>query len=93
VHDVFVVQKVYMGDENHNEEFFAGLPKADGYPHFWIVSAKGQLLESQPTVVFEDGKKSYDRAKLAAFIERWQKRSAAVSIPNPLQNVQNVRVN
>lgn len=93
LHDVFVVQKVYMGDDNHNEQFFATLPKADGYPHFWIVSAKGQLLESQPTVVFEDGKKSYDRAKLAAFIERWQKRSAAVSIPNPLQNVQNVRVN
>src|SRR5262245_4415847 len=72
LHDVFVVQKVYMGDDNHNEKFFAGLPKADGYPHFWIVSGKGQMLESQPTVVLEDGKKSYDKAKFATFVERWQ---------------------
>ena len=26
LHDVFVVQKVYVGDENMNKEFFAGLP-------------------------------------------------------------------
>jgi thioredoxin-related protein len=76
LHEVFVVQKVYMGDDNHNEEFFASLPKADGYPHFWIVGANGAILESQPTVVLEDGKKSYDRAKFAAFIERWRKRGA-----------------
>ncbi|HET7132645.1 MAG TPA: thioredoxin family protein [Gammaproteobacteria bacterium] len=76
LHDVFVVQKVYVGDDNPNAEFFAGLPKADGAPHFWIVSGKGQILESQPTVVLENGKKSYDKAAFAAFIDRWRKRGA-----------------
>ena len=76
LHDVFVVQKVYVGDDNPNTEFFAGLPKADGAPHFWIVSGKGQILESQPTVVLENGKKSYDKAAFAAFIDRWRERGA-----------------
>ena len=93
LHEVFVVQKVYMGDDNRNEEFFASLPKADGYPHFWIIAAGGAILESQPTVVLEDGKKSYDRAKFAAFIERWKKRDAASSLEILLKNVQSVPAN
>jgi len=72
LHDVFVVQKVYVGDENMNKEFFATLPKAAGAPHFWVLSQKGELLASQDTLPLEDGDKSYDRAKFAAFIERWR---------------------
>ena len=77
LHDVFVVQKVYVGDENMNNEFFAGLPKAAGAPHFWILSAKGEILASQDTLPLEDGDKSYDRAKFSAFIERWRNQRAA----------------
>jgi len=72
LHDVFVVQKVYVGGENMNTEFFAKLPKAAGAPHFWVLSQKGELLASQDTALLEDGAKSYDRAKFAAFIERWR---------------------
>lgn len=72
LHEVFVVQKVYVGDENMNKEFFATLPKAAGAPHFWVLSQKGELLASQDTLPLEDGDKSYDRAKFAAFIERWR---------------------
>jgi len=72
LHKVFVVQKVYVGDENMNKEFFATLPKAAGAPHFWVLSQKGELLLSQDTLPLEDGDKSYDRAKFAAFIERWR---------------------
>ena len=72
LHEVFVVQKVYVGDENMNKEFFARLPKAAGAPHFWILSQKGELLVSQDTLPLEDGDKSYDRAKFAAFIDRWR---------------------
>lgn len=72
LHEVFVVQKVYVGDENMNKEFFAHLPKAAGAPHFWILSQKGELLVSQDTLPLEDGDKSYDRAKFAAFIDRWR---------------------
>jgi len=38
LHEVFVVQKVYVGGENLNQEFFATLPKAAGAPHFWVLS-------------------------------------------------------
>lgn len=72
LHDVFVVQKVYVGDENMNREFFGRLPKAAGAPHFWVLSASGEVLASQDTLPLEDGDKSYDRAKFLAFIERWQ---------------------
>ena len=72
LHEVFVVQKVYVGGENMNKEFFATLPTAAGAPHFWVLSQKGELLVSQDTLPLEDGDKSYDRAKFAAFIERWR---------------------
>jgi len=75
LHDVFVVAKVYVGDENLNKEFFATLPKAAGAPHFWILSASGELLESQDTLPLEDGAKSYDPVKVRAFIDRWQQAS------------------
>ena len=44
LHEVFVVQKVYVGDENMNKEFFARLPTAAGAPHFWVLSREGELL-------------------------------------------------
>jgi len=72
LHDVFVVAKVYVGDENRNTEFFATLPEAAGAPHFWVLSASGQMLASQNTLPLEDGAKSYDRAAFQAFIEDWR---------------------
>lgn len=77
LHEVFVVQKIYVGDENMNKEFFARLPTAAGAPHFWVLSRDGELLASQDTLPLEDGDKSYDPAKFSAFIEQWRHRSAA----------------
>ena len=74
LHEVFVVQKVYVGDENMNKEFFARLPAAAGAPHFWVLSRTGELLASQDTLPLEDGGMSYDRAKFSAFIEQWRGR-------------------
>jgi thioredoxin-related protein len=75
LHDVFVVAKVYVGEDNYNKEFFATLPEAAGAPHFWILSSDGKLLESQQTVVLEDGAKSYDKARVLGFIDRWRQRA------------------
>jgi thiol:disulfide interchange protein len=75
LHDVFVVAKVYVGSDNDNAEFFATLPKAAGAPHFWVVSAQGEVLDSQNTLPLEDGAKSYDPAAFTAFIERWRSRA------------------
>ena len=77
LHDVFVVQKIYVGDENMNKEFFGRLPKAAGAPHFWVLSSQGELLVSEDTLPLEDGHKSYEPAKFSAFIERWRTRAAA----------------
>ncbi len=77
LHDVFVVQKIYVGSDNKNTEFFARLPEAAGAPHFWILSDSGEVLESQNTLPLEDGAKSYDRAKFHAFVEKWRQRVAS----------------
>jgi thiol:disulfide interchange protein len=76
LHDVFVVQKVYVGDENKNKEFFARLPTAAGAPHFWVLSQGGELLASQNTLPLEDGDKSYDLGKFMAFVGKWRERAA-----------------
>jgi thioredoxin-related protein len=68
----FVVVKAYFGDETDNEPFFATLPEAVGYPHFWVLDAGGKVLASQNTLPLEDGDKSYDRGNFLAFIESWE---------------------
>ena len=64
----FVKVKVYYGDENENKAFFAQLPRAKGYPHFWIVDAGGKVLQSVDTGKLEDGKDSYDRDAFLRFL-------------------------
>ena len=75
LYDTFVVVKVYVGDENKNDAFFSNWPEAGGAPHFWVFSTDGNLLSSQPTLVLEDGDKSYDKQKFLAFIARWMNRA------------------
>ena len=77
LHDVFVVAKVYTGSDNKNTEFFSQFPKAAGAPHFWVLSAKGDVLASQNTLPLEDGDKSYDPAAFRAFVDRWRQHAGA----------------
>lgn len=72
--DTFVVAKVYFGDEADNSAFFAELPAAVGYPHFWVLDSAGAILASQNTLPLEDGDKSYDRSNFFAFIDSWKAR-------------------
>jgi hypothetical protein len=72
LHDTFVVVHVNFSEDNRNEEFFGTLPEADGYPHFWILDASGELLESQGTLALEDGDKSYDKRTFMTFVDRWR---------------------
>lgn len=74
--DTFVTVKVYFGDEADNSEFFATLPEAIGYPHFWVIAADGEVLASQNTLPLEDGDKSYDRGRFIAFVEQWRQSRA-----------------
>jgi hypothetical protein len=63
----FVVVKVYSGDEGTDEDFFARLPEAPGYPHFWIVRRDGSV-RSYGTSGLERGDDDYDREKFLRFI-------------------------
>lgn len=73
--DTFVVVKVYVGDENYNEDFFAQLPEARGAPHFWIISPDRNVLSSQSTGSLEKGSNGYDKHEFLQFIDHWKKRA------------------
>jgi thioredoxin-related protein len=67
----FVIVKVYVGEDNMNEEFFSKLPSAKGYPHFWVLSNKGELIASVNTGDLEHGNDSYNKAKFLKFISTY----------------------
>jgi thiol:disulfide interchange protein len=68
LHRSFVTVKAYIGEENKNTAFFSRLPKANGYPHFWVISSDGQTKRSVNTAPLEDGARSYDKARFLKFI-------------------------
>jgi hypothetical protein len=67
-HDSFVTVKVYVGNENKNAAFFSKLPRAIGYPHFWVLASDGQLKQSVNTSFLENGANSYDKGRFRKFI-------------------------
>jgi hypothetical protein len=71
LHRAFVPVKVYVGQENKNSAFFSRLPKADGYPHFWVIAPDGRVLHSVNTGPLEDGGRSYDKKKFMKFIREF----------------------
>ena len=64
----FVVLKVYADGEGTNDAFFARLPEAPGYPHFWVIDGDG-AARSFGTSGLESGDNDYDKAKFLRFIE------------------------
>ena len=69
----YVWLKVNWSKENENRAFLARWPKIAGYPHLFVLDADGRLLHSQDTGELESGR-SYDPAKMRAFLERWGRR-------------------
>jgi thioredoxin-related protein len=66
----FIVLKVNFSEENKNEKFLSQYPKVEGYPHFFVLSKKGKLLQSQNTGLLEKDK-SYDAEKFMKFLKKW----------------------
>jgi len=64
----FVVVKAYVGEKNQNAAFFAKLPKANGYPHFWVLSQDGNVAASVNTGPLEKSPDSYDKERFLQFI-------------------------
>jgi thiol:disulfide interchange protein len=66
----FVTVKVNVSQENGNERFLARYPSVAGYPHLFVLDSDGQLLQSQATAEFEEGR-GYSRERILAFLNRW----------------------
>jgi len=68
----FMIVKVNFSREHPNTEFLGAFPKAEGYPHFYVLDADGSFLASQGTAELEEGK-GYNRARMLEFAEHWRK--------------------
>jgi len=66
----FVMVKVNYSRENKNETLLSRYPKIPGFPHFFVLDAKGNLLRSQDTGELEEGR-SYNLGKMFAFLRKW----------------------
>ena len=66
----FVWVKVNWSPDNKNVALLSQWPKIKGYPHLFVLDDDGKLLHSQDTgsLEAEEGKDTYDKAKVMAFI-------------------------
>ncbi|MGE6169626.1 thioredoxin family protein [Aeromonas media] len=71
----FVVVKVNVSKENKNAPFLKAYPEYMGVPHFYVLDARGKLLESFNTGLLEKGK-SYDEVKFGKFIGYFERQDA-----------------
>ena len=73
----FVWYHLNWSKENENKKTFAkyGYPQRFGFPVFIILNGKGERINTQNSEYLEDGKKSYDRRKVQAFLEMWSPRA------------------
>ena len=69
LHRNFAIVEVYYGEKNFNTAFFSTLPRAYGYPMFWVLSSNGKLIQAVDTSTLEDGVDSYDKNKFMRFIQ------------------------
>lgn len=72
----YVSMKVNMSPENLNKAFLSRFPYIHGYPHIFILDAKGNLIHSQSTNVLEEGR-SYNVKRFEQFLERFAPKSGA----------------
>ena len=66
----YVMVKVNWSPENKNERLLLQYPKADGYPHLFVLDKSGKLLHSQDTSKLEEGR-GYGLKAIATFLQDW----------------------
>lgn len=73
----FIWYHLNWSKENENKKVFAkyGYPQRFGFPVFIILDSKGNRINTQNSEYLEDGKKSYNRGKVQAFLEMWSPRA------------------
>jgi thioredoxin-related protein len=68
--DKYVIVKVNFSPENKNEALLSKVPTIQGYPHLFVLDAKGKLLHSQDTGLLETGP-AHDPVKVIDFLKKW----------------------
>jgi thioredoxin-related protein len=77
IKSAFIWYHLNYSKENENKKQFAkyGYPQRFGFPVFIILNGKGERIHTQNSEYLEDGKKSYNREKVQAFLEMWSPRA------------------
>ncbi|MEO7446206.1 MAG: thioredoxin family protein [Ferruginibacter sp.] len=77
IRNSFVWYHLNYSKENENKQAFSMLdyPQRFGFPVFIILNEKGERLHTQNSEYLEDGKNSYNRYKVQAFLEMWTARA------------------
>ncbi|MFZ4058752.1 MAG: thioredoxin family protein [Ferruginibacter sp.] len=77
VNSSFVWYHLNWSTDNQNKKVFTqlGYPQRFGFPVFIILNEKGERIHIQNSEYLEDGKKSYSREKVVAFLEMWTPRA------------------
>ncbi|MBA3239641.1 MAG: thioredoxin family protein [Acidobacteria bacterium] len=68
--DNFVTVKINFSPENENKTVLSKYGEIPGYPHLFVLDAKGKLIQSQGTGELEAGR-SYDKEKFVGFLKKW----------------------
>lgn len=73
----FVWYHLNYSKENENKKIFAkyGYAQRFGFPVFIILDGDGNRIHTQNSEYLEDGKKSYNKLKVQAFLEMWSPRA------------------
>ena len=73
----FVVYHLNYSKDNENKKTYAKYryPQRFGFPVFIILDGNGNRIHTQNSEYLENGKKSYDRNKVQAFLEMWSPRA------------------
>ncbi len=73
INSSFIWYHLNFSKENDNKATFAkyGYPQRFGFPVFIILNSKGERIHTQNSEYLEDGKKSYSKEKVLAFLENW----------------------
>ena len=66
----YVWVKVNFSKENRNEALLGRWPRIRGYPHLFVLDARGALVHSQNTAALESGK-GYDKQRFVAMLRAW----------------------
>ena len=73
INSSFVWYHLNMSPQNMNTKTFEklGFPQRFGFPVFIVLDQEGKRLHTQNSGYLEDGKKSYDKAKVLEFFAMW----------------------